>query len=261
LNTDPLGRVITTASSTDAGEHPTAHLRELLGSFAATCLDLMALGALACDAPVAVVGVPAPSGRWSTLSYGSDAYRGSVADWLLQRLMCAGGPFDATRLLATSGNCVRWAYGGSLADAHDRRLGAVLLLDRRERAVTNREEEAMRAMTRQISAALSSARDLAAHPRLRDEAHQGRAPAVAGGHVDSLELNGGERADLLRSADVAGLFHVTVRTVANWATSGRLPSVRTVGGHRRFPVDGVASLLGACTAGKNSELTSTHRSP
>lgn len=107
----------------------------------------------------------------------------------------------------------------------------------------------MRAMTRQISAALSSARDLACHPRHWGDACDGRAPASDERGLDLSELAVGERAELLRSADVAGLFHVTVRTVANWASSGRLPSVRTVGGHRRFPADGVASLL-ARTAGR-----------
>jgi excisionase family DNA binding protein len=257
---------MSTASLTVVRDDPTTHLRELLGSFATTCLDLMALGTLACDAPMAVVGVPTRPGKWSTLSYGSVVYRGSVADRLLETVMRAGGPRDVSRLLTTwsetgarNSNRVRWAYGGSLTDAAGRPLGAALLLDRRDRVITNREQEAMLAMTRQISVALSSARELAAQTRLPNETGQDGATVLAEHDADWLELNAGERADLLRSADVACLFHVTVRTVANWATSGRLPSVRTVGGHRRFPADGVASLL-ACTAGKNSGLPTTNRS-
>ncbi|WP_446566379.1 BldC family transcriptional regulator [Trueperella abortisuis] len=36
-------------------------------------------------------------------------------------------------------------------------------------------------------------------------------------------------------AEVAALFRVDPKTVARWADSGKLPSIRTLGGHRRFP--------------------------
>lgn len=38
----------------------------------------------------------------------------------------------------------------------------------------------------------------------------------------------------LRAGDVARLLHVSPKTVARWATEGKLPYVRTLGGHRRF---------------------------
>jgi len=41
--------------------------------------------------------------------------------------------------------------------------------------------------------------------------------------------------ELLRTADVAALFHVSERTVSDWARRGRIPSVQTPGGHRRYP--------------------------
>jgi excisionase family DNA binding protein len=40
--------------------------------------------------------------------------------------------------------------------------------------------------------------------------------------------------DLLTPGDVAKRFGVGLSTVARWADEGRLPAVRTVGGHRRF---------------------------
>ncbi|MFP7696368.1 BldC family transcriptional regulator [Trueperella sp. LYQ143] len=41
--------------------------------------------------------------------------------------------------------------------------------------------------------------------------------------------------DLMTPAEVAALFRVDPKTVARWANNGDLPSVRTLGGHRRFP--------------------------
>lgn len=42
--------------------------------------------------------------------------------------------------------------------------------------------------------------------------------------------------ELLLPGEVAALFHVDVdpKTVTRWAAAGRIPSIRTPGGHRRF---------------------------
>ena len=48
---------------------------------------------------------------------------------------------------------------------------------------------------------------------------------------------------LLRTSDVAALFQVSERTVSEWAKRGQIPSVRTPGGHRRYPADGIRALL------------------
>lgn len=48
---------------------------------------------------------------------------------------------------------------------------------------------------------------------------------------------------LLRTREVAQLFQVSERTVAEWARRGRIPSVRTPGGHRLYPADEVRRLL------------------
>jgi excisionase family DNA binding protein len=41
--------------------------------------------------------------------------------------------------------------------------------------------------------------------------------------------------EYLRTAEVAELLHVSSKTISRWAREGKLPSVRTLGGHRRFP--------------------------
>ena len=39
---------------------------------------------------------------------------------------------------------------------------------------------------------------------------------------------------LLTPAEVASLFRVDPKTVTRWAKSGKLTSIRTLGGHRRY---------------------------
>jgi excisionase family DNA binding protein len=40
---------------------------------------------------------------------------------------------------------------------------------------------------------------------------------------------------LLTPAEVATMFRVDPKTVTRWAKAGKLTSIRTLGGHRRFP--------------------------
>jgi len=49
----------------------------------------------------------------------------------------------------------------------------------------------------------------------------------------------------LRTREVALLFQVSERAVTDWARKGRIRSVRTPGGHRRYPAGHVRSLLEA----------------
>jgi excisionase family DNA binding protein len=54
--------------------------------------------------------------------------------------------------------------------------------------------------------------------------------------------NNSER--LLTPGEVAALFRVDPKTVTRWAASGRISSIRTPGGHRRFRESEVRALLG-----------------
>lgn len=49
----------------------------------------------------------------------------------------------------------------------------------------------------------------------------------------------------LRTREVAILFQVSERAVTDWARKGRIRSVRTPGGHRRYPASHVRTLLEA----------------
>jgi excisionase family DNA binding protein len=48
---------------------------------------------------------------------------------------------------------------------------------------------------------------------------------------------------LLTPSEVAALFRVDPKTVTRWAKAGRLTSIRTLGGHRRFREKEVLDLL------------------
>ncbi|WP_299040107.1 BldC family transcriptional regulator [uncultured Pseudokineococcus sp.] len=48
---------------------------------------------------------------------------------------------------------------------------------------------------------------------------------------------------LLTPAEVAALFRVDPKTVTRWAKAGKLSSIRTLGGHRRYREAEVRALL------------------
>jgi excisionase family DNA binding protein len=62
-------------------------------------------------------------------------------------------------------------------------------------------------------------------------------------HVD----NGRTREKLLTPAEVASLFRVDPKTVTRWAKAGKISSIRTLGGHRRYREAEVRQLLGAAS--------------
>lgn len=65
---------------------------------------------------------------------------------------------------------------------------------------------------------------------------------------------GGEMSDqevLLTPKEVAALFKVDPKTVTRWAKAGKLTSIRTLGGHRRYKESEVKALLNA-VPGANS---------
>jgi excisionase family DNA binding protein len=51
------------------------------------------------------------------------------------------------------------------------------------------------------------------------------------------------RERLLTPGEVASLFRVDPKTVTRWAAAGRISSIRTPGGHRRFRESEVRALL------------------
>lgn len=52
-----------------------------------------------------------------------------------------------------------------------------------------------------------------------------------------------ETEHLMTPGEVAALFRVDPKTVTRWAKAGKLTSIRTLGGHRRYRSSEVRSLL------------------
>ena len=52
-----------------------------------------------------------------------------------------------------------------------------------------------------------------------------------------------ESESLLTPSEVASLFRVDPKTVTRWAKAGKLTSIRTLGGHRRYREAEVRELL------------------
>jgi excisionase family DNA binding protein len=50
---------------------------------------------------------------------------------------------------------------------------------------------------------------------------------------------------LLTPAEVAALFRVDPKTVTRWAMAGKISSIRTLGGHRRYRTSEIRSLFSA----------------
>ena len=60
-----------------------------------------------------------------------------------------------------------------------------------------------------------------------------------------MSIENAER--LLTPGEVALLFRVDPKTVTRWASAGRIGSIRTPGGHRRFREAEVRALLADLT--------------
>lgn len=60
-----------------------------------------------------------------------------------------------------------------------------------------------------------------------------------GSHPEAIP----ETEHLMTPGEVAALFRVDPKTVTRWAKSGKLASIRTLGGHRRYRSSEVKSLL------------------
>jgi excisionase family DNA binding protein len=258
-------------------------------------MDLLLLGALACQAPLAVLSVPQPDGRWNTLAYGADTRDGLADGQLFELFSRSGEPVEVSDLVTAvprspmiqPPHSLRWAYGVALRDETGRVVGVVAVMDRWLRQLTKAEQRAVAAMARQLSPPLGGlrrtgngpgeARTNGAAPMPRDGwadqtpaglDHASSQPALTGPAAEASRLetaagaaiarsqpgrrsrtssasssSPGERHPLLRSQEVAELFDVTERTVINWAAAGKLPCLRTIGGHLRFRREDVHRLL------------------
>ena len=62
----------------------------------------------------------------------------------------------------------------------------------------------------------------------------------------------------IATADVARMLHVSPKTVARWAKEGRLPFIRTLGGHRRYPKVEIERLVLTLAGNSEGEIARIH---
>ena len=60
--------------------------------------------------------------------------------------------------------------------------------------------------------------------------------------IEGAELDGEV---LLTPGEVAQIFRVNPKTVSRWARAGKISTIRTLGGHRRFRAGDVEALVAA----------------
>ncbi len=61
--------------------------------------------------------------------------------------------------------------------------------------------------------------------------------------MSQLNLSVSAQEKLLTPSEVATLFRVDPKTVTRWAKAGKLTSIKTLGGHRRYRESEVKALL------------------
>jgi excisionase family DNA binding protein len=232
--------------------------------------DLLFLAAVSCHAPMALISVLQPDRLWSTLSYGVDrrealnepALFAAVAESPVPIELpdLAADPSRRASSLATGPLAVRFVYGHPLRSGVDgTALGVFCVMDRRVRQLSGAEHQAMSAIARQVTDQIvlwrrttaSKPEPILTGPRRRStDRIGGSRPGPDAALVELIGLRrpgSGVEQHLLRSHEVAVLFDVTERTVINWASSKKLPSLRTAGGHLRFRSEDVVALLAGRT--------------
>jgi excisionase family DNA binding protein len=223
--------------------------------------DLLFLAAMSCHAPMALISVAQPDGQWSTLSFGVDrrealndpSFFASIADRTepLEIPDLSRNESFSSSPLVTGPLAVRFAIGIPLRSRTGTTAGVFCVLDRRARELTKHEQQATMAIARQVTGQLVLWRR-SSNPGAEEGNHPAerrKVPGRSGPDAALANLLGvrgvtlGAEQHLLRSHEVAVLFDVTERTVINWAASGKLPSLRTAGGHLRFRSEDVMALL------------------
>jgi excisionase family DNA binding protein len=85
--------------------------------------------------------------------------------------------------------------------------------------------------------------ELTEHRRRRRDRRVPANPRRPAGLPKELSMPATEPTSYLRTAEVADLLHVSPKTVSRWAKEGKLPFLKTLGGHRRYPEAKIRELV------------------
>ena len=217
--------------------------------------DLLYLASLAWEAPRVLLALPDDDEGW-TLHAGGERHNPVLDRPLLETISAGDGPVEVADLpaarpdspLVIFPHSMRWVYGLALRDPGGRTVAILAVMDRWIRSANGRDRKVMQLVARQLRSRFEAPR---IGPATAGPVGAGPQATVAVSRpafdADALMPRRGVPRDvhakLLRSSEVAALFDVTERTVINWATAGKLPSIRTVGGHLRFRQDDIMEMI------------------
>lgn len=216
--------------------------------------DLLYLASLAWEAPRVLLALPDDEDGWS-LHTGGERHNPVLDRPLLEAVSAADGPVEVADLpaarpdspLVAFPHSMRWVYGLAIRDGEGRIVAILAVMDRWIRSVNGRDRRVMQLVARQVRSLLEAPRAMATAapvaPGPQATAAVSRPVFDADALVPRRRAPRDVHAKLLRSSEVAALFDVTERTVINWATAGKLPSIRTVGGHLRFRQDDIMEMI------------------
>jgi len=127
--------------------------------------------------------------------------------------------------------------GTAVSDRADAQLAEVV-----QDLLRDQNREQLTATVDSIVTSLTAATPGAVDPRLRGS----RGPLGTATQASRAE----PLSDLLVTSEVAKLFHVSRETIHYWCRTGRLPSYRTAGGHRRFDSQVIRHILAEMDPGQ-----------
>lgn len=127
--------------------------------------------------------------------------------------------------------------GTAVSDRADAQLAAVV-----QDLLRDQDREHLTATVDRIVTSLTAATPGAVDPR----------PSGARGPSDAATQTALAEplSDLLVTSEVAKMFHVSRETIHYWCRTGRLPSYRTAGGHRRFDSQVIRRILAEMDPGQ-----------
>jgi excisionase family DNA binding protein len=63
----------------------------------------------------------------------------------------------------------------------------------------------------------------------------------------------GPQPSYLKTAEVGAILHCSPKTVSRWAKEGKLPFLKTLGGHRRYPENEIRELAATLVGAPDAE--------
>ena len=213
---------------------------------------LVDVAATVCEAPVAYLSFIDGDTQWLKSAVGTSLRSIARDEAICSRTILqsdvvvapdlATHPEFADSPLVVDGPLWRFYAGAPVLVGRDLAIGTVAVVDHRPRTLSARQCRSLKALSADVSAHLELARRPAGPDGWAPTA-RGRAEQLLASVAERREGQEGGAPELLSTKEVARLFGVSSRTVANWAAAGRLPTVQTAGGHYRFAIDAVADLL------------------